>query len=70
MVQGIEEVAGTNAAHGEAGVAYVEGAKKKLGLTQPWEVSKDTYKFFEGVQKKNEQKHNAWKVRDDAERLR
>merc|ERR1711966_474305 len=59
--KGLDEVAGTNAAHGEAGVAYVEDNKKKLGLKEPWEVSADTYEFFEGVQKKNEEKYNAWK---------
>jgi transketolase len=37
--KGIDEVAGTNAAHGEAGVAYVEENKKRLGLTEPWQVS-------------------------------
>merc|ERR1719199_2361989 len=48
--KGIDEVAGTNAAHGEAGVAYVAENKKRLGLTEPWQVSPDTYKIFEGKQ--------------------
>jgi transketolase len=48
--KGIDEVAGTNAAHGEAGVAYVAENKKRLGLTEPWQVSKDTYKIFEPKQ--------------------
>ena len=39
--KGIDEVAGTNAAHGEAGVAYVEANKKRMGLTEPWQVSAD-----------------------------
>ena len=59
--KGIDEVAGTNAAHGEAGVKYVAESKKRLGLTEPWQVSQDTYKHFENVQKRNEQKYNAWK---------
>jgi len=42
--RGIEEVAGTNAAHGEAGVAYVDAARAKLGLPEEkWFVSDDTY---------------------------
>merc|ERR1719316_212501 len=45
--RGIDEVAGTNAAHGEAGVAYVDEARKNLGLpADKWHVSDDTYKFF------------------------
>ena len=48
--KGLDEVAGTNAAHGEAGVAYVEDNKKRLGLTEPWQVSPDTYKIFEPKQ--------------------
>ena len=48
--KGIDEVAGTNAAHGEAGVKYVAGAKAKLGLTEPWQVSKETYDFFKSRQ--------------------
>ncbi len=30
--KGIDEVAGTNAAHGEAGVKFVKQARKNLGL--------------------------------------
>ena len=59
--KGIDEVAGTNAAHGEAGVKYVAENKKRLGLTEPWQVSADTYKMFEGVQKKQTEKYNKWK---------
>ena len=59
--KGIDGVAGTNAAHGEAGVKYVAEAKKKLGLTEPWQVSQDTYKYFEGVQKRLGSKYDAWK---------
>merc|ERR1719428_575899 len=44
--RGIDEVAGTNAAHGEAGVAYVDEARKNLGLpADKWHVSDDTYKW-------------------------
>merc|ERR1719440_2398594 len=44
--KGVDEIAGTCAAHGEAGVKYVDSAKESLGLTEPWEVSEDTYKYF------------------------
>ena len=64
--KGIDEVAGTNAAHGEAGVAYVADNKKRLGLTQPWEVSDATYKMFADVQKKTDTKVAAWTKTFDA----
>jgi len=64
--KGIDEVAGTNAAHGEAGVKYVAGAKAKLGLTAPWQVSKETYDFFKAQQNKKTEKYNAWKATFDA----
>jgi len=64
--KGIDEVAGTNAAHGEAGVQYVAENKKRLGLTEPWQVSAETYKMFEGVQAKMTEKHDAWKKTYDA----
>merc|ERR1719424_2043918 len=45
--KGIDEVAGTNAAHGEAGVKFVDGARKALGLPEEkWFVSDDTYGYF------------------------
>jgi len=56
--KGIDEVAGTNAAHGEAGVAYVEANKKRMGLTEPWQVSADTYKVFEP--KQNSDTYKKW----------
>ncbi len=58
--KGIDEVAGTNAAHGEAGVAYVAENKKRLGLTEPWQVSKDTYKIFEP--KQNSDMYKKWQT--------
>jgi len=58
--KGIDEVAGTNAAHGEAGVKYVKENKERLGLTEPWQVSADTYKMFADVQKKTDEKVAAW----------
>lgn len=35
--KGINEVAGTNAAHGEAGVKYIKDNKARTGLTEPWQ---------------------------------
>lgn len=58
--KGIDEVAGTNAAHGEAGVKYVKDAKAKLGLKEPWEVSSATRDFFKGVTTKKTETYNKW----------
>jgi len=46
--KGIDEIAGTCAAHGEAGVKYADSAREALGLPadQKWFVSDDTYKYF------------------------
>jgi len=56
--KGIDEVAGTNAAHGEAGVKYVKENKERMGLTEPWQVSADTYKLFE--HKQNGETYTKW----------
>mmetsp|Transcript_13306 Transcript_13306/g.24967 ORF Transcript_13306/g.24967 Transcript_13306/m.24967 type:complete len:712 (+) Transcript_13306:146-2281(+) len=60
--KGMEETEGTNAAHGEAGVPYVDNAKKNIGLPveEKWYVSEGTREFFKGVQKSNEEKYEAW----------
>jgi len=59
--KGMPETEGTNAAHGEAGVPYVDGARKSLGLPEEkWYVSPDTRKFFDGVQAKNKATYDAW----------
>merc|ERR1719327_1084376 len=46
--KGIDEIAGTCAAHGEAGVAYQDSAREALGLPadNKWFVSPETYDFF------------------------
>ena len=46
--KGIDEIAGTCAAHGEAGVKYADSAREALGLPadEKWYVSPDTYKYF------------------------
>merc|ERR1712087_953644 len=53
---------GTNAAHGEAGVPYVDGAKKNIGLPEgeKWYVSGGTRDFFKDVQAKNIGVYDAW----------
>ncbi len=45
--KGIDAVAGTNAAHGEAGVEYTDESRKSIGLPEEkWFVSEDTRSFF------------------------
>jgi transketolase len=60
--KGMEETEGTNAAHGEAGVPYVDKAKKNIGLPEgeKWYVSEGTRDFFSDVQKKNKDTYDAW----------
>jgi transketolase len=62
--KGMEETEGTNAAHGEAGVPYVDKAKKNLGLPEgeKWYVSQGTRDFFGEVQKTNAAKYDEWKT--------
>jgi transketolase len=60
--KGMEETEGTNAAHGEAGVPYVDKAKKNIGLPEgeKWYVSDATREYFAGVQKKNQAAYDEW----------
>jgi transketolase len=62
--KGMEETEGTNAAHGEAGVPYVDTAKKNIGLPEgeKWFVSEGTRDFFDGVQSKNEAVYDEWQA--------
>ena len=48
--KGVPEVEGTNAAHGEAGVAFQKTSRAHLGLPadELWHISPETKKFFEG----------------------
>lgn len=68
--KGIEQVEGTNAAHGEAGVPFQKEARAGLGLPadELWHVAPETRAFFEkrkGELKKDYDawmtKYNAWK---------
>merc|ERR1711966_14909 len=60
--KGMEETEGTNAAHGEAGVPYVDNAKKNIGLPEDekWYVSDGTRDFFKDVQAKNKSTYDEW----------
>jgi len=60
--KGMEETEGTNAAHGEAGIPYVDKAKASIGLPEgeKWYVSDDTRAFFKDVAKKNTGKYDEW----------
>lgn len=62
--KGMEETEGTNAAHGEAGVPYVEKAKLNIGLPEgeKWFVSEGTRDFFADVQKKNAAAYDEWQA--------
>jgi len=66
--KGMEETEGTNAAHGEAGIPYVDKAKKNIGLPEgeKWYVSEDTREFFKGVASKNVEKYDEWQATYDA----
>jgi transketolase len=67
--KGIPEIAGTNKAHGEAGVKFVDAARKGLGLPdEKFYVSKEVRAFFadhRSVLKERylewQQKYDAWK---------
>jgi transketolase len=67
--KGIPEIAGTQKAHGEAGVKFVDAARKALGLPgEKFYVSKEVYGYFAGhkqLLKKRyldwQEKYSAWK---------
>jgi transketolase len=60
--QGVEEIEGTNAAHGEAGVAYQDSARKNLGLPvgDLFHVDPETRKFFEGRKAELKANYDTW----------
>lgn len=62
--KGMEETEGTKAAHGEAGVPYVDKAKLNIGLPEgeKWYVSEGTRDFFKGVQEKNQAAYDEWQA--------
>ena len=59
--KGVEEIEGTNAAHGEAGVPYVDGARKALGLPdEKFFVSDGTYSFMGDKKASQVANYDAW----------
>jgi len=64
IAKGIEEVEGTNAGHGEAGVGYTKDAKVKIGLPEgtEWYVSEETRAYFEAHKATQKEKYDAWQT--------
>merc|ERR1712157_327522 len=62
--KGMEETEGTNAAHGEAGVPYVDKTKIAIGIPEgeKWYVSQGTRDYFKTVQEKNKKTYDAWQA--------
>lgn len=59
---GIPEVAGTNKAHGEAGVKYTEAARKALGLPdEKFFVSPEVRAYFKQHQEEQVKAYEVWK---------
>eukprot|EP00611_Tribonema_gayanum_P021298 TRINITY_DN405_c0_g1_i3.p2 TRINITY_DN405_c0_g1~~TRINITY_DN405_c0_g1_i3.p2 ORF type:complete len:672 (-),score=241.30 TRINITY_DN405_c0_g1_i3:1420-3435(-) len=59
--KGIGAVEGTNAAHGEAGVKYVDESRKALGLPEEkWYVSPETRSFFKDKVADSKAKYAKW----------
>jgi transketolase len=59
--KGIPEVAGTNKAHGEAGVKFVDAARKGIGLPdEKFYVSKDVRAYFAERKKALKNEYSAW----------
>src|SRR6202048_1477674 len=65
--KGIPEVAGTNKAHGEAGVKYVDAARKALGLPdEKFYVSKEVRAFFGDHRGTLKEKYLEWQQKYNA----
>jgi transketolase len=59
--EGIPEVAGTQKAHGEAGVKFVDADRKALGLPdQKFYVSKEVYEYFAGHRQVLKERYLDW----------
>jgi len=59
--KGIPEVAGTNKAHGEAGVKFVDAARKALGLPdEKFYVSKETREYFANHKQELKSRYLQW----------
>ena len=65
--KGIPEVAGTNKAHGEAGVKFADAARAGLGLPEEkFYVDPKTREYFAGHLEQLEVGHSAWKATFEA----
>merc|ERR1719460_3466017 len=66
--KGIDEIAGTCAAHGEAGVKYADDCKEGLGLdaANKWFVSPETYKYFDGRKATLKKTYDEWQTKKAA----
>ncbi|KAM9973337.1 hypothetical protein ACTFIR_012713 [Dictyostelium discoideum] len=61
IAKGIPEVAGTNKGHGEAGVKFIDSARKNLGLPEEkFFVSGETRQYFEQHEKQLEKLYQEW----------
>jgi transketolase len=62
IAKSIPEVAGTNKGHGEAGVKFVDAAKKALGLPegQKFYVSEGTRAYFKQRKEHHIEEYNKW----------
>ncbi|MDR0595455.1 MAG: transketolase [Puniceicoccales bacterium] len=64
---GIDEVAGTNKAHGEGGTKFIKLAKAKLGLPDAeFFVSEKVRNFFEERLRERVEEYNSWRCIFDA----
>merc|ERR1719478_95740 len=66
--KGIDEIAGTCAAHGEAGVQYADSAREALGLPadSKWFVSDETKEFFAKHKAELKSSYDEWTKTYDA----
>ncbi|GAM27534.1 hypothetical protein SAMD00019534_107100 [Acytostelium subglobosum LB1] len=63
IAKGIPEVAGTNKGHGEAGVKFIENARKNLGLPEErFFVSQETRQFFTAHKAAQIAKYTQWEA--------
>ena len=61
IAKGIPEVAGTNKGHGEAGVKFVDAARKAIGLPdEKFFVSKGTRDYFQAHKEKLQKEYDNW----------
>ncbi len=62
--KGIPEISGTNKAHGEAGVKFVEASRKAMGLPdETFNVSAETRTYFAAHKEKLKAEYQEWESR-------